>query len=160
MRFIARQATLEDWGPLVSCWNDLKGGRHAWKITGGLPVLRSYFHLMGVQPGIFIPLLVDELGICVQGFAVIEECIQPSISPNGLGMVNCLHGFIRALYVRSGTPPEESQKLDGLMTGWSKMRKHEFLCGNCRKDFPERFAAKYGYEISHVVVKKIHSEVR
>lgn len=158
-RIIARQATLEDWDALVQCWLRLKKSRHAWKISGDMPVLRHYFLLSGLNDGTFVPILVDELGERVHGFAVIQECTQPTVGPDGRTVLPCIHGFIRALYVDAGTQAEDSKKLDDLMTAWSLSRQHEFLCGSCRKDFPERFAARYGYEISHVVVKKQLKEV-
>lgn len=160
LRLIARQAYLEDWPALVECWQRLKKSRHAWKISGDLPVLRHYFHLAGLNDGTFIPLLVDEWGSRVHGFAVIQECVQPTVGSDGRTMLPCTHSFIRALYVDAGTPAPDSKKLDDLMTAWAISRKHEFLCGSCRKDFPERFAARYGYEVAHVVVRKQLKEVR
>lgn len=155
MTVVARNATLEDWESLKLCWGSLKDSRHAWKITGDLPVLRTYFILSLIHnSAFFVPVLVDEDSKYILGFAVIQESVAPSIAGDGQGMLDNKHSFIRALYVRAGTPEDQSRLLEEYMFRWALSRGHEYLMGNCRPDFPDRFAKKYGYEVSHVVVKK------
>lgn len=156
---IARQAHLEDWPSLKKCWESLKDSRHSWKIQGEEPVLRSYFTLSLVSPAFGVIVLISTATQEVHGFVVMQECSNTSMDPQGRGMVNDLHTFIRALYVKSGTNPLHSAMLETEMSNWAKRRGHQFLCGNCRPDFPDRFARLYGYEVSHVVVKKTLKEV-
>ena len=148
---IARQATLEDWASLKECWADLKGSRHSWKIQGEEAVLRAYFTLSLTTPAFGIPVLVDEDKVV--GFAVLQGCNNQSIAQDGVNVTNSPHTFIRALYVKPEAQ-KESWKLEEFMSQWATDRGHEFLQGNCRPDFPDRFARMYGYEVSHVVVKK------
>lgn len=157
---IARQAQIEDWNGLKACWHSLKDSRHAWKIHGDEAVLRSYFSLSLVHPVFGVLVLVDDSTGEVRGFAVLQECVNSSMDTSGQGMVNEPHSFIRALYVKSGTAPEHSAMLESEMKNWAIRRNHLYLCGNCRADFPDRFAKLYGYEVSHVVVKKSLKEVR
>jgi hypothetical protein len=159
MNIVSRKAELEDWLAVKECWETLKNGRHNWKIEGEEPVLRAYFQSSLLSGPLFFPILVDEESGRVYGFAIMQEAQMPSPSADGLTMHFYPHSFIRALYVRSGVKPEESALLDQLMTAWAVGRNHILMTGNCRLDFPERFAQRYGYFRQHVVLTKRLKEV-
>ena len=159
MMIIAKKAELEDWDAVKKCWQVLKNSRHAWKIEGEEAVLRSYFQSGLVAEPLFFPILLDQLSGEVRGFAIMQEASMPSPSADGTKIIFYPHSFIRALYVRAGTKPEDSAKLDQLMTAWAQGRNHIMMTGNCRLDFPERFAERYGYFRQHVVLTKRLKEV-
>ncbi len=159
MSIIARKAELEDWAAVRDCWQTLKDSRHSWKIEGEEPVLRAYYQSGLVTGALFFPILVEEDTGIVRGFAIMQEASMPSPSADGLTIMFYPHCFIRALYVQSGVSPEDSLKLDALMTTWAQDRNHILMTGNCRLDFPERFAQRYGYFRQHVVLTKRLKEV-
>lgn len=150
---ICRKTELEDWAAVQACFQHLRNSRHALRLGGEEPILRAYFIHALTDQRLFLPALFDEQGT-VHGFSLMQDSLMPCPTADGTAMELNAHAFIRAIYVKAGVKQADAQLLDDLMTAWSMSKNHVFMCGNCRPDFPPRFAQRYGYEVSSVIVKK------
>ncbi len=147
-----RQATLDDWAEAKELWLEFEKSPHYWKIEGNLASFSSYFAASLVMD--YLKCFLVFFNTKPVGFCIITESIASNINSEGFQVVE-KQSFIRAVYIRPGTPRRLGRELDNILDKWGKFRDHKCRFGNCRLDFPTKGALEaYGYAPKAIVMSK------
>ena len=146
---------LEDWFPLLQCWQLFKQTPHAKQVDGTSDTLKALFQMSLVSPSVCILLLWE--GTRVRGFAILTENQATQVNPSTGAVEIVTHGFVRGVHIQPGTPLRHSLAMETHICEWGRSRRHPFLTGWCSEEYFERAQNPYrrlGWEKSNIVVAK------
>lgn len=154
---IARVITLDDWIGVKEAWAKFKAGPYAEVIDGGDNLVQQMF-LASLMPGSPILMLGvfdnDPIPDCY-ALGSVQAFEEPVVSADGLRLEMEGYTYIRSVF--SLMPASQSRYLFEmlqLVVDWAKARGHKSIRGNCRLEFPERLAKRYGFYPRHTTFYK------